>query len=108
MSKILFVLATVETLQPANQTFGGTYLFSVDGAAAIESSAQHTSGDLADGNHVCTCQALDTSNGAMGDSVSLSIMLAGGAIVVPGAPVPPPAPATFPAPASLSASVVAA
>lgn len=107
MSKILFVLATIDTPQPDSQTFGGTYLFSVDGAGAIESTAQHTSGDLVDGDHTCTCQALDTTNTPMGSPVSLTITLAAGTIVVPGAPVPPPTPATFPAPASLSASVVA-
>jgi hypothetical protein len=111
MSKILLVLATLATTQPAGQTFGGKYLFNVDGAAAIEPAPQHTTDDLADGIHVATCQALDTANAPMGAQVSLSFTLAAGQIVVPGAPAPAPAPApdaTYPAPVSLTASVVTA
>ena len=110
MSKILLVLATVATAQPAAQTFGGKFLFNVDVAAAIEPAAQHTSVDLADGDHTATCQALDTANGPMGDVATLKFTLAGGQIVVPGAPTPAPPPSdnTYPMPVSLTASVVPA
>lgn len=108
MSKVLLVLATIATALPAGQTFSGSYLFKVDADAAIESQAQHTSGDLADGDHVATCQALDTLNAPLGDAVSVSFTLADGQIVVPGTPAPPapPADSTYPAPVSLSVSVV--
>ncbi len=109
MSKILIVLATVPTATPAGQSFSGQFLFKVDGVAAIESQTQHTTADMADGDHTVTCQALDSNNGMLGAEVSGTFTLAGGQIVIPGAPVPAPPPVdnTYPAPASLSFTVVA-
>lgn len=115
MSKILLALAVVATAQPADQTFGGSYLFKVDdgtkASAVIQSAPSYTTEELSDGVYVATCQALDTTNAPMPGGVSVSFTLAGGQIVVPGdpgAPTPPPPPAdnTYPAPVGLTATVV--
>lgn len=112
MAKILLVLATIATTQPATQTFGGKYLFNVNGAAQISAEPQITTDDLPDGDVTATCQSLDTTNTPIPDLVTLTFTLAGGQIVVPTAPTPPappapaPAPATYPAPSALTATVV--
>ncbi len=118
MAKVLLVLATVDTPQPASQTFSGSRLFKIGDAAQITADVQVTSDDLADGDYTATCQSLDTTNTPIPDMVSLSFSLAGGQIVVPGTPAPPapapspspspaPAPATYAAPSALSVSIVA-
>lgn len=112
MSKIRLVLATRDTPMPANQTFGGSYLFKFNDAAQISSQPSVISDDLPDGDYVATCQSLDVNNASLNDTVSLNFTLAGGLIVVPGAPPAPapgpvPDPSTYPAPSSLTATVVA-
>lgn len=117
MAKVLLVLATVDTPQPATQTFGGSRLFKIGEAAQITTDVQVTSDDLPDGDYTATCQSLDTTNTPIADMVSLSFTIAGGQIVVPGAPTSPapapgptpspaPAPAMYAAPSALSVSVV--
>lgn len=109
MAKVLLVVALAAAAQPANQTFGGKYLFKLGDSAQITDQAQVEFGDVADGSYSASVQSLDTTGAPINDTqtCSVSVSTPTGAPAPGPAPSPAPAPdgGTYLAPSSLSATV---